>query len=267
MLYRVADMILQFHGNPPLEESPLWAPFRIHGQHSPDYHVYRQYVSTLPQSGPGHYFFDGVKNRNYAYTLEDGSALTVYVLEDTLPWGKQIHHLYTELALPHVLLHKERMILHASYIQYGGKGIIFTAPSGTGKSTQADLWHLHRGAEILNGDRAVIGLRGNTPYVFGFPMSGSSPYCKNCSLPLCCVVSLLQGPENQIRRLNGREALKVILNGTYADPKHRSDIARNMDVAVNLLHHIPVFELTCRPDVGAVEALEKAIIQSSASIT
>ena len=262
MIYRVADMILEFHGDPPLEESSLWAPFRIAEGVTADYSIYRCYGPTLPQDVGGDYFYDGVKERNYAHTLEEGNRLTITALADCRPWATRVHQLYEEIALPHVLLRKERLILHASYIRHGDYGIIFTAPSGTGKSTQADLWHLHRGAEILNGDRAVIGLRGETPYVFGFPMSGSSPYCENVSLPLCCIVSLLQGPENRIRRLRGREALKVILNGTYSDPKHREDFIRNIDTALKLLH-TPVFELSCRPDLGAVEALEYAI----ASIT
>ncbi len=262
MIYRVADMVLKFHGDPPLEESPLWEPFRIAEGETPDYSIYRSFAPTLPVDMGGYYFYDGVKERNYAHTLEENNNLYICALEDSLPWGKKIHQLYEELALPHVLLNKERIILHASYIRHGDRGIIFTAPSGTGKSTQAELWHDHRGAEILNGDRAVIGLRDETPYVFGFPMSGSSPYCKNVSLPLCCIVSLLQGPENQIRRLRGKDALRVILNGTYSDPKHRGDFVRNMDAALKLLH-TPVFELSCRPDVGAVETLEEAI----ASIT
>ncbi len=262
MLYRVADMILEFRGDPPLEESPLWAHFRIPEGETPDYTVYRYYAPTLPESSLGHYFYDGVTERNYAHTLEENNRLTVCALEYSRPWARNIHQIYEEMALPHILLKKERIILHASYIRYGDTGILFTAPSGTGKSTQADLWHLHRGADILNGDRAVIGLRGEIPYVFGFPMSGSSPYCENVSLPLRCIVSLQQGPENRIRRLKGKEALKVILNGTYADPKHRDDFVRNIDTALKLLH-TPVFELSCRPDLGAVETLEEAI----ASIT
>ncbi len=265
MVYQVADMILEFHGEPPIEESPLWAPFRVHEERKADYRITRQYVPCLPAGTQGHYFYDGVKERNYAYTLEEGDHLTIYALEDSLPWGQKIHQLYTEFSLPHVLLHKERMILHASYIQYGDRGIVFTAPSGTGKSTQADLWHQHRGARILNGDRAVIGLRGDIPYAFGFPMSGSSPYCENCSLPLSCVVVLKQAPDNQIRRLKGREALKTLLNGTYSDPKHPGDLLRNTDTALKLLS-VPVFELSCRPDLGAVEVLEEAISQASASI-
>lgn len=266
MQYQVADMILEFHGDPPLEESPLWAPFRLEKKAQADYRFYRCYCHDLPEDSRGHYFYDGVKERNYAHTLEENNSLTICALFDSLPWAKKIHQLYEEMALPHVLLQKGRMILHASYIEYEGKGIIFTAPSGTGKSTQADLWQLHRGARILNGDRAVIGLRDKTPYVFGFPMSGSSPYCENRNLPLCCIVSLLQGPENRIRKLKGKEALRVIINGTYADPKHRNDLIQNINTAVELLH-TPVFELSCRPDLGAVEVLEEAIRELSPSIT
>lgn len=266
MQYRVADMILEFHGDPPLEESRLWAPFRIEEETRADYRFYRYYCRELPTDPRGHYFYDGVKERNYAHSLEEGNSLTIHALADSLPWAKKISQIYEEMALPHVFLNKGRIILHASYIEHQGMGIIFTAPSGTGKSTQADLWQLHRGAQILNGDRAVIGLRGETPYVFGFPMSGSSPYCENRNLPLCCIVSLLQGPENRIRRLKGKEALRVILNGTYSDPKHRDDFIRNMDTAVELLK-TPIFELSCRPDVGAVEALEEAIRGLSSSTT
>lgn len=260
MQYQVADMILEFHGDPPLEESPLWALFRMETEGQADYRFYRYYSPKLPQQSHGHYFYDGVKERNYAHTLEENSSLTICALSDSFPWAQKIHQLYEEMALPHVLLQKGRIILHASYIEHNGKAIIFTAPSGTGKSTQADLWHLHRGAQILNGDRAVIGLRDNIPFAFGFPMSGSSPYCENRSIPLCCIVSLKQGPENQLRRLRGKDALRVILNGTYADPKHREDFIRNMDTAADLLH-TPIFELSCRPDLGAVEVLEQAIAQ------
>ena len=266
MQYRVADMILEFHGDPPLEESSLWAPFRLDSEEQADYRIYRYYCEELPSDPRGHCFYDGVKERNYAHSLEEGNSLAIHALTDSLPWATKISQIYEEMALPHVFLKKGRIILHASYIEHNGKGILFTAPSGTGKSTQADLWQLHRGARILNGDRAVIGLRDKIPYAFGFPMSGSSPYCENRDLPLCCIVSLLQGPENMIRRLKGKDALRVIMNGTYFDPKHPDDFVRNMDTAAELLS-TPIFELSCRPDVGAVEALEEAIQSFSSPIT
>ena len=260
MRFNIADMILEFQGDPPWIDSSRWALFRTEDPAPPHYRITRNYLPQLPQVAEAHYFYDHLKGSHYAMTREHVGELELTVSESVLPWGRQIHHVYEECALPHILLHGERLLLHASYIAHEGCAILFTAPSGTGKSTQAELWKQHRGAEILNGDRAVIGLRGEEAYAFGFPMSGSSEYCVNRSLPLRCVVSLLQGPENRIRKLKGREALKVLLNGTYADPKHPEDLPRNMNVAISLLQ-VPVFELSCRPDAGAVEALEQALMQ------
>ncbi len=260
MRFKIADMLLEFHGISALEAGSLWELFRTEDPQSPDYRFLCRYCPELPNREDGHRFYDGVQECYYAETREEGNCLELAILDRLAPWGQKIQQLYEQLALPHVLLKKQRLVIHASYIAYKGYGMIFTAPSGTGKSTQAELWRVHRNAEILNGDRGVIGLREEGAYVFGFPMNGSSEYCENRSLPLRCIVSLKQAPQNSIRRLTGREALRVILNGTYADPKHPEDFSQNMNVAISLLQ-TPVFELSCLPDVGAVEALEQALEQ------
>lgn len=60
------------------------------------------------------------------------------------------------LGLERLLLSRQGLLLHASFIRWQDRGILFSAPSGTGKSTQADLWVRHRGAEVINGDRAAL---------------------------------------------------------------------------------------------------------------
>ena len=54
------------------------------------------------------------------------------------------------------------LVLHSSYIvTRQEQGILFSGPSGIGKSTQAALWQRYAGAEIVNGDRAWCGpIRG-----------------------------------------------------------------------------------------------------------
>lgn len=60
------------------------------------------------------------------------------------------------VGLHHKLLQQDALVIHASYIEFMGRGILFLGPSGTGKSTQARLWNEHAGAPILNGDRALL---------------------------------------------------------------------------------------------------------------
>ena len=52
-------------------------------------------------------------------------------------------------ALERRMLQKDSFILHSAYIRHRGRAILFSAPSGTGKSTQASLWAQYAGAAFL----------------------------------------------------------------------------------------------------------------------
>ncbi len=72
--------------------------------------------------------------------------------------------------------------------KYGA--VLFTAPSGTGKSTQAELWRKHRGASIINGDCTLIAEDDGVFTAFGFPFSGTSGIFENRKAPIAAVVYL-----------------------------------------------------------------------------
>ena len=63
------------------------------------------------------------------------------------------------LALERRLSERPCLILHCAYLEYQGKAMLFSAPSGTGKTTQAGLWEQYRGSHTVNGDKALLGLR------------------------------------------------------------------------------------------------------------
>jgi len=158
-----------------------------------------------------------------------------------------------------VLLQHQKLLLHASYIITERGAILFTAPSGTGKSTQAELWKVHRNAFIVNGDRAVIGLQGENVNAYGFPLSGSSPDCHNRTKKLLAIVSLEQAKQNSVRRLRLTEALPVFINGSYLPPEYQADLSNIVDTAVQIAKCVPIIELSCLPDEGAVAALESIL--------
>src|SRR5699024_19054 len=76
------------------------------------------------------------------------------------------------LGLERLLLSRQGLLLHASFIRWQARGILFSAPSGTGKSTQADLWVRHRGAEVINGDRAALRRSAGRWRAYGLPYAG-----------------------------------------------------------------------------------------------
>lgn len=78
----------------------------------------------------------------------------------------------------------ETILLHGSFVEYNGNGIVFTGYSGIGKTTQAQLWKKHLGADIINGDKVFIRDFDDGVYAYGLPWKGSSPYCLNKKAPL-----------------------------------------------------------------------------------
>lgn len=170
-----------------------------------------------------------------------------------------VQSLLSGIMLETILLRYGRGILHASYICLRGKGILFSAPSGTGKSTQAELWRQHRGAQIVNGDKAMMFLQNDAVTVCGLPLCGSSGICRNVSVPLRAIVVLGQGKENHISRMSGKAAVKALLSQMYVRRREAESVIQAMDLATEVSARIPVFQLSCLPDISAVECLEQAI--------
>jgi hypothetical protein len=157
-----------------------------------------------------------------------------------------------------ILFHKG-IVIHASAIECEGKGIIFSAPAGTGKSTHANLWKVHKNAQILNGDRPAIRVVNNEPMVYGTPWSGSSPEYLNKQAKLSAIVLLEQANENSIYQLQNHEAISRVMARCFL-PYHDSEL---MDKAINNIGKIisgtPVYLLRCRPDKEAVELVYECV--------
>ena len=160
------------------------------------------------------------------------------------------------LDVEHLVASAGGLILHGACINYNGKAIVFTAPSGTGKSTQAQLWMTHRNARIINGDRIVLMEKEGQFFAAGLPFAGSSEYCENETLPLAAVVYLRQAPVTSIRTLRNREAFRSIWEGCSINAWNRDDTECALKLIEKLLMQLSVYELACTPDESAVDALE-----------
>ena len=159
--------------------------------------------------------------------------------------------------LHRALLRRDAPILHASYIAHQGGAILFAAPSQTGKSTQAQLWHDHAGAEIVNGDRALLRRLDGRWHACGFPCSGSSEFCENRTLPLRAIVLLAQGPEDGVEELPLSRQMTGLLSGMQVYPWDQAEVDRAFDLAGLIAREVPVVRLTCTPTRNAVETLRQ----------
>ncbi len=159
----------------------------------------------------------------------------------------------------HIIVENHGVLLHASYIRWKDKAILFTAPSGTGKSTQADLWCRLRGAELINGDRTAVTVDEKGICAAGIPFSGSSGVCKNVTLPVAAIVYLSQAPVTSIEQIAGVRAFRHIWEGCSVNTWNREDLVTCAETVTNIISSIPIYHLACTPDESAVIALENCI--------
>ena len=148
------------------------------------------------------------------------------------------------------------LTFHASQIGVGDKGILFTAPSGTGKTTQAKLWRKYRGAEILCNDRTLTD--GHLTY--GFPTDGSEPVITGERRSLGAIVVLEQAPENTVRRLRPRELLPRLMPQLVLDTWDPDAATAAMELLLSLASKTPVYLLRCTPNEHAVQCLEQQLL-------
>lgn len=160
---------------------------------------------------------------------------------------------------PSVMLKHDAITFHGVLMEHEGRGIILSAPSGTGKTTHARLWRDHRRALILNGDRATCCLEDGRWIGFSLPWCGSSGECINRDVPLTAYVVLEQALENSVERLYGMDAFGAVYQNLVYPNWDRELTEKALDFINDFLENIPVFRLRCRPDVEAVETLEAAL--------
>ncbi|MBQ8619668.1 MAG: hypothetical protein IJ418_19475 [Clostridia bacterium] len=163
------------------------------------------------------------------------------------------------LALEQMFLRFGGLFLHSSHVRVGDKALLFSAPSGTGKSTQADLWEKHAGAEVMNGDRTLLRKKDGVWHAYGCPMCGTSGIHKQGNEPIHAIVMLSQGTDNTVRRLTPGEAFQRMYPEITVPKWNRELVLRAMELLDDVMANVPIYAFSCTKDESAVTALREAI--------
>lgn len=254
------------------------APFRVDAVTDPHYFRFEMVQTLEPPLGPCvaappglRVYREGTEDIRYIGSVSDswepayiravhrGKEHEIQLLASRFPGAVGAKTVLNCLEAEHLVTEAGGFVFHSAYIEFGGEAVLFTAPSGTGKSTQAELWRSLRGAQIINGDRAVIRCVGDRILACGIPFAGSSAYCLNRSLPLAAVVYLAQAPTTSIRQLRGYEAFSRLWEGCSVNTWEPADLKLVSALVAKAAGAVPVYYLPCTPDKSAVEALEAVL--------
>lgn len=170
-------------------------------------------------------------------------------------------YLLEAFALDRFLLRAHTLVLHSSFIEWRGKGILFTAPSGTGKSTQASLWERYEKAEIVNGDRALLQIGKEEITACGLPFCGSSGIRHNKRMPLGAVVFIEQSPTNVVKSMSLPQAASKLFGEVSVNKWNVGAVMQSLDLIETIVKKIPMVYMKCNMEREAVLTL-KSFLQN-----
>lgn len=161
-----------------------------------------------------------------------------------------------------VLADYDGFFFHSSSLLLDGEAYVFSAPSGTGKSTHTSLWRELFGEKVtmINDDKPIIRRVDGKFKIFSTPWMGKSNIGNNISAPVKAVYILRQAKENKAQRVEVGEVFRDILEATLL-PGNREGIETLLSLLDGFFSTVKLFRLDCNMDIEAAKTAFEAANQ------
>lgn len=167
----------------------------------------------------------------------------------------ECEYIWTGISFYYRLLEFNGCMFHASAVAMDNNAYLFSAKSGTGKSTHTRLWQRYFGEDkalIINDDKPAIRFIDNQIYVYGTPWSGKSNKNLPMKVPLKGIVFIERSQANWISKVDNKEAIKLILDQTIR-PKEIEKMDTLLGLIDTILKNVPVYKMGCDMSKEAVK--------------
>ena len=146
----------------------------------------------------------------------------------------------------------DTFLFHGSAIAVDGVAYIFTAKSGTGKSTHSKLWMDRLGdkAIMVNDDKPLIRVTDECTMVYGTPYNGKHRRGNNIHVPVKAICQLTRGETNEIKRISGGEIFPTLMVQAYR-PADKEMYRKTLDLLAKMTKTVKFYRLACNMDPEA----------------
>ena len=145
-----------------------------------------------------------------------------------------------------IMVEHDTFLFHCSAVALDGQAYLFTAPSGTGKSTHTRLWREVFGerAVMVNDDKPLIQVREDAIYVCGTPWNGKHNLDSNQKVPVKGICILERGTVNHIETISAADAFQFLYRQTYR-PADREKMLRTIGLLKQVTERVPLYRMQC----------------------
>lgn len=146
------------------------------------------------------------------------------------------------------------VLFHGSLLALDENGYLFTAPSGTGKSTHVRLWREYFGEKVtvVNDDKPFLKVVGDEVIAYGTPWDGKHRLSKNIKVPLKGICILTRDNENWIKKIDKKEAYLEVYKQIYEVLGSAENKIKTLQIIDQLLK-VPLYKMGCTISKEAVE--------------
>lgn len=146
----------------------------------------------------------------------------------------------------------DTLLFHGSVIAVDGVGYLFTAKSGTGKSTHTRLWRelFGRRAVMVNDDKPLLKVTDSGVWAYGTPWDGKHRLSSNISVPLKAICILERSETNYIESISKRDAIIMLMQQSYR-PDDPVQMAKMMALVDKLGSGVMLYKLGCNMEPEA----------------
>ncbi len=148
----------------------------------------------------------------------------------------------------------QAMLFHGSTVKYNGGAYVFTAPSGTGKSTHTALLKKYLGdsLEYINDDKPILKLNGDDVIVYGSPWNGKHGLGENISAPLKAICVVERAEENSISEVSPTQFMKILFEQSigFDDVESANKV---LDILSAIIKNTKFYLLKCNVDISAAK--------------
>lgn len=179
-------------------------------------------------------------------------VLSDFCVENSNLTPAECEYLLAGSAFYHRLVDYDGIMLHSSAVAYKGEAYLFSADSGTGKSTHTTLWLKEFGndAVIINDDKPAIRIIEGKIMCCGTPFSGKHDISENRLYPVKGIAFIERAETNSISRIAPFTSLPLIMQQTVRGfSEARGE--RFLSLLSDILTRVPVYSLKCNMDPEA----------------
>jgi hypothetical protein len=203
------------------------------------------------------YYCDGQPDFNVIVSQEDIDFEQRKSAEEAIFEGRPVIHFSDEyletLAVYRKIAEKmlsfDTLLFHGSVIAVDDEAFLFTATSGTGKSTHTRLWRQAFGsrAVMINDDKPLLILKDGGVLACGTPWDGKHRLSTNTVVPLTAICILERGEKNTVTSISPRDAFPMLMQQS-----HRAmDMLKFLELLEQLMDSVKFYRLKCNMDPEA----------------